>query len=814
MKKYFVLALLSMLQLFSAHANNSIRGKITDAGNGAPVYGASVYISELKTGASTDTNGVFVILNVPLGTFLGEVRMIGYATQAVLLKAEVNDPAHQFINNISLLQTPAEYAPVIITGTSGAVERMRNPVPNTLQTRDHILKHGSTNAVSALTELPGISAVSTGNAIAKPVIRGLGYNRVVVLRNGIRQEGQQWGDEHGVEIDEFEIDRVEIIKGPGSIIYGSDAMAGVINFITPRTVQEGKISGEYTGTYQTNGMLFGNSLMTEGNIKGLSWQVRGSQKSAGNYFTPADGYVANSGFREYNASGFVGLNRHWGVSQISFSSFNQTLALPEGERDSLGNFLVPYAFDDTTAEEQSYTSNELKGYSHHLGIPQQRIAHNRVVFSNNLYFGKSSLKIDIGHQRNDRREFGNVLDPAEEELHMQLNTTNVNVAVYLPEKNGGQLIAGVNLQRQSNVNAGEEMIIPDYIAQDAGAFIHFRKITEKWYFGAGLRGDIRSLNTDDVYIDSAGNYTDDSNGSEVKFATISRTFSSFSAIAGASYQPQTPVVFRVNAARGFRVPNIAELSSNGRHEGTFRYEAGNAALKPETSVQLDLGMTYTSDHFNLELSVFGNDIQNFIYLSKLSSVSGGDSIADPADPAPVFTFVQGHARLFGGELFTDIHPHPLDWLHFENSVSFVQGELLAQPDSMSCLPFMPPLKYQSELNAHIEKQVGPFTETYFSAAVSVYFKQDRIYSAYGTETATPGYSLLEIGAGTQVVNKKGTTLCKIYFSANNLLNEKFQSHLSRLKYAPVNTATGAQGIFGQGRNFSVRLVIPFSFTGN
>lgn len=808
-----MLTLVGMIQLILLNAQNAIRGRVTDAEDGTPVFGASIYISELKTGASTDTLGNFLIRNVPIGTFLAEVRMIGYASQAIMVTAQGYDAPGVPGADIKLVKTPAEYHPVIITGVSGAAERMRNPVPMTLQTRDHILQHGATNAVSALAELPGISVVSTGNAISKPVIRGLGYNRVVVLRNGIRQEGQQWGDEHGVELDEFEIDRVEIIKGPGSIMYGSDAMAGVINFLTPRTVEEGTVNGEVIGSYQSNGMLIGHSVMTAGNIHGFSWQIRGSQKMAGNYSTPADGSVANSGFREYDASGFIGLNRSWGVSQICFSTFNQTVGLPEGERDSLGNFLLPVAVDDTSAGEQSFTAEQLKGYNHSLEIPRQSIHHQRVVFSNSLFFGQSRLKIDLGYQRNERNEYGNVIDPVEKEVSMQLSTATLNSTFLFPEKSGHQFIAGISLQRQSNGNSGAELIIPEYIAQDAGAFLHFRKISGKWYFGTGLRCDFRSLITHAIYVDSTGNYSNDNNaGYQTKFQAINKTFSSVSAIAGASYQASDPVVFRLNIARGFRVPNIAELSSNGRHEGTFRYEVGNNSLKPETSLQIDLGMTYTSDHFNFELSAFSNDIQNYIYLTKINSVSGGDSIIDPTDPAPVFTFQQGHARLLGGEIFTDLHPHPLDWLHFENSFSLVYGELFAQPDSMSYLPFMPPMKYQSELNAHLEKRVGPFEHAYFSASVTVYFAQNRIYAAYGTETPAAAYTLLELGTGAEIVNRKDKTVCRIFFSVNNLLNTKYQSHLSRLKYAPVNPVTGDRGIFGQGRNFSLRVIFPFSFT--
>lgn len=815
MKNYLLLAIAGIFLSIPITAQNVIRGKVIDAEDSTPLFGAVIYIGELKAGASTDTTGQFVIRNVPKGTFIAEVRMIGYASQAISLSSQASEASGNSPVLIHLMKTPTEYHPVIITGVSGASERMRNPVPMAVQTRDHIMQHGATNAVNALTELPGISAVSTGNAIAKPIIRGLGYNRVVVLRNGIRQEGQQWGDEHGVELDEFEIDRVEVIKGPGSIMYGSDAMAGVINFLTPRTVEEGTINGEIAANYQSNGMLIGHSVMTAGNVHGFSWQVRGSQKMAGNYWTPSDGNVANSGFREYDASGFIGLNRSWGVSQICFSTFNQLVALPEGERDSLGNFILPFAQNDSTAAEQGYTSAELKGYRHSLGIPRQSIHHQRVVLSNSLFFGQTQLKIDIGYQRNDRNEFGNILAPDEKELSMQLATSTLNTSVSCPEKNGNQWIAGLSLQHQSNKNSGEELLIPDYTAQDGGAFVHYRKIHTKWYFGAGLRGDVRVLKTSAVYLDSAGVTTTNPDGaSAIKFQALNRNFSSFSAIAGTSYQLSDAVVFRVNMSRGFRVPNPAELSSNGKHEGTFRYEKGNAALKSETSLQFDAGMTYSSDHFNLEINAFSNDINNYIYLTKIRSVFGGDSIADPADPAPVFTFVQGHARLVGGEIFTDLHPHPLDWLHFENSVSLVYGELFNQPDSMKYLPFMPPVKYQSELNAHLEKQKGPFSNSYVSASISVYFSQNRVYTAYNTETPTGAYYLVETGAGTDIVNKKEKTICRVFFSVNNLLNANYQSHLSRLKYAPVNPANGQQGIYGQGRNFSLRVLVPLTFAHN
>jgi iron complex outermembrane receptor protein len=428
--------------------------------------------------------------------------------------------------------------------------------------------------------------------------------------------------------------------------------------------------------------------------------------------------------------------------------------------------------------------------------------------SNNIFFKNSRLKIDLGIQQNIRNEFGNVLDPNEKELSMQLTTSTVNAVYFFPETKDAQLSAGVNLQHQANTNKGEEALIPDYQTNDAGAFVFFRKYTAKWFFSAGVRSDIRVVNAEGLYLDSNGIAADSGSFTTTKFSAFEKNFLSYSGVIGASYQMNKQTVWRLNFSRGFRSPNMSELASNGKHEGTFRYETGNRLLDPETSLQADLGMTFTSDHFNLEVSTFYNSIQNFTYLSKLNSALGGDSIADPSDPAPVFTFVQGNAALFGGEIYSDIHPHPLDWLHFENSLSFVQGVLRNQPDSMTNLPFIPPMKYQSEINAHAEKQIGPMKNAYFMIAAARYFAQNKVYSAFGTETATPGYWLMEAGAGTDLVNKKGAVVCRVFLSANNLLNTAYQSHLSRLKYAPENPLNGRQGLYGQGRNFSIRIVIP------
>jgi iron complex outermembrane receptor protein len=264
-------------------------------------------------------------------------------------------------------------------------------------------------------------------------------------------------------------------------------------------------------------------------------------------------------------------------------------------------------------------------------------------------------------------------------------------------------------------------------------------------------------------------------------------------------------------ARGFRTPNIAELGSNGVHEGTFRYEVGNRDLRSETSLQADAGITIYGDHGHLQIEAFSNQINNYIYLQKLLTIGGTDSVIDAGDPAPAFKFIQGDAHLYGGEISSDIHPHPLDWLHFENSIAIVRAVQKGQPDSMRYLPFIPVPKFRSELKAEMKRKTKFLRNGYARVQWEYNAEQDQFYSAFGTETYTPAYSLLNAGLGGDIINSKERTLFSLYCAANNLLDVNYQSHLSRLKYAPVNPLTGRQGVFNMGRNFSVKVVVPLEW---
>lgn len=783
-----------LCMVITTYAQNTLSGRVTDEATHEPLIGAGIYIHDLKTGAMTDANGMYRITRLPKGKFLVEIKYPSYAGKVT----EVTIAGDQQLD-FTLAESVAELHEVVVTGVSSATQARINPVPTTIISKEALLEQSSTNIIDALSRKPGIAQITTGAAISKPNIRGLGYNRVVTLYNGLRQEGQQWGDEHGIEIDEYSIDHAEVIKGPGTLMYGSDALAGVVNLLTPVPLPEGKMSGSVLTSYQTNNHLIGYSLMNEGNVKGVNWQLRYSGKDAGNYRNAYDGTVYNSGFKEWDVNGHVGLSRKWGYTQLHFTSFNQTIAMPEGERDANGNFTRAV----TTDSAVTVSNSDLQGYR--TGVPYQQISHQRLFLVNQFILGKCRLALTGGYQLNERKEFGDPEQTDVYSLYFYLPTWNYDVKFFLPEWRGWKASAGMSGMYQQNQNKGSEFLIPDYRLSDIGGFAFVQKTAGRWFISGGMRYDTRSIQSDQLPLDSSGQAS--ATGTE-KFKALDLHFQNYSASAGVSYQLSTALTAKANIARGYRAPNIAELASNGRHEGTFRYEIGNPLLKPETSLQFDLGLEYISDHFTVELNVFDNAISNYIYAARLPY-----NVTDEEEPdvtIPAYIFGQGRANLYGGELSIDLHPHPLDWLHFENSFSLVRGLLLNQPDSSKYLPFIPAPRIQSELRANRKKMGNYLQNLYVKLDLDYYFRQDQYLQENQTETATPAYLLLHAGAGTDI-GRKGKKWFSLYIQANNLLDAAYQNHLSRLKYAPVNPATGRQGIYNMGRNVSVKLLIPIAF---
>lgn len=797
MKNLFIL-LFSLSLFYTADSQVKIRptvsGKITDTKTGEPLAGASVTIEDAKLGTVTDSTGRYFLRNVPVGHHLIEVSFTGYSSVLEHLDIIADKEL-----NISLTSSIIEYQAVTVTGVSTSTSIRKTPVPITIVRQDELLQTPSTNIIDALSKQAGISQVGTGPAISKPVIRGLGFNRVVVINDGIRQEGQQWGEEHGIEIDESSVNRVEILKGPASLMYGSDALAGVINIISNVPVAEGTVKGNVLGNYQNNNHLYTTHAGIGGKQNGFGWNAYGSLRSAGDYKNEYDGKVLNSPFNEKNYGAFVGLNKSWGYSRLLWNSFNQDLGVIEGERDELtGKFLVFAG----TPEERIAIENDLQ--SRKPLPPFQKVNHNKFILDNNFNIDNSRLKIILGYQDNKRKEFAEVEEQQQNnpELFFDLKTTIYNVHWVLPEKNKWRTTIGFNGLSQHNENRGKEEIIPDYRFSDAGLFIYSQGFFNNYTLSGGFRFDNRSIDSKEE-ID---------NGT-TKFEAFKKSFSNFSGGIGISYEPSQTVTLKANIGRGFRAPNLAELASNGAHEGTNRWEYGSKNLKSEQSVQLDGEVDLNNEHLTLGMNVFYNRINNYIFYRRLNSVFGGDSIVvdDNGEELQSFQFDQSNARLYGFEISLDLHPHPLDWLHFENKLSFVRGKFNNNIFESDNLPQIPAPRWLSELRADFKKAGKNFRNFYIMMEADNNLKQENAFYAYNTETATPGYTLLNVGVGTDLANKNKTVF-SIHLSVNNITDKAYQNHLSRLKYTAMNAMTGRRGVFNMGRNFSIKLNVPFSFS--
>ena len=810
MKKIFFICIMIFIYHI-ANAQNKLAGKITDKLTGETIPGATIYIPELKTGAVSDINGNYKIDNLPKIKVILQISFVGFKSVV-----ENVDLAVSTSLNFAMEQAITEVNAVVVTGTSKATEITRNPVPMITLDRKELQQNLNTNIIDAISRLPGVSAVTTGPNVSKPFIHGLGFNRVLTLFDGVRQEGQQWGDEHGVEMDENAVDRIEIVKGPASLTYGSDALAGVVNLLPALPAPDGIIQGHVVTNYQTNNGLYGASSSLAGNTKGVVWGGIVSHKQATNYQNKYDGRIYGTAYNESDLSSYIGLNKQWGYSHLNFSMFDDLQEIPDGSRDSTTRkFTKQITEDDLIRPVVSNT--ELNSYK--IATIHQHIQHYKLYSSSSIILGKSKLGLILGYQQNIRQEFSHPENPEIAGLYLVLNTFTYDAKYFLPEFDGWETTIGINGMYQNNTNKGTEFIIPDYQLFDLGPFVFIRKSFDKLNVSGGIRYDARSFNNDAMYtkvnpqtgFDRKVNSTD---GADQPFYSFKHTFSGVSGSVGATYKISDKLVLKGNIARGFRSPNIAEISANGIHPGTLIYQIGNTGFKPEFSLQEDFGISYRSDHISGNLDIFNNQISNYIFNEKLLNQLGQDSVIIRGNQT--FKFQQSKARLYGWEANLDVHPY--DWLHFENSISVVYalnkgGNGIQLTDSSKYLPFIPPLHTSSELRGYIKSKIRYISSLYLKIGMEYYANQNRIYSADNTETSTSGYVLYSAGVGTDITNRKGKVLASIDILGNNITDIVYQSHMSRLKYFEQypNNQSGRNGIYNMGRNISFKLTVPFNF---
>lgn len=736
------------------------KGKVTDATTQEPLVGATVYISDLKATTTTNANGEFTFKNIPSkGKFLVEVRYVGYKTAAQQIDLSANNGV-----SFALEQSVIESAEIVVTGTPYSANSRTNSLAVVTVNREKLAQSGGTNIIDAIAKVPGVSQVTTGGAISKPSIRGLGYNRVLTIVDGAREEAQQWGDEHGVEVDQFAAARIEVLKGPASLLYGSDALGGVINIIDDLVPAAGEFHGNFTTAYNTNNGLSASSLMLQGNTNGFVYRGRVSYKNAYG-FSYKDKTVPNSGFNETNVSGMLGLNKTWGYAHLSLSRFNTNVGLVEEGPNADGNYLDEDGNVITNSQARERTQN----------LPFQNINHYRAALNSNILLGGGQLKTTLAFQKNIRKEFEESKD--EPGLHLDLNSYTYDVKYSFPSKGVWEPTIGFQGMHQTNANNGDEYLIPDYTSDNIGAFAYLKRNFAKGALNAGIRYDYKNIDGKDLIAD----------GDQV-FTAFNNNFSNISGSVGFAFEIAKNLNFKGNVGSGFRAPNIAELGANGRHEGTFRYEIGNSNLKQETSLQFDLGLSYDAEKVTLGLNAYSNRIYNYIYPGNFNNETTPFKEEDGSiTTLPVYRFVQTDADLIGGEASVDFHL--IKSLHFENTFAYVKGTNRA---NNLPLPFIPAASLINELR--FEPTIKTLKDSFIKVGLTNVFKQDRFDSF---ETETNGYTLIDAGIGTSLKVKNGKV--NVWLTAQNLGNKLYYNHLSRYKPA---------GIYNAGRNISFGISLP------
>ena len=633
---------------------------------------------------------------------------------------------------------------ITVTGLTGTSRLSQTPSAISVADVQTLKSKASTNIIDAIATIPGVSQVTTGGGISKPVIRGMGYNRVILMADGIRQEGQQWGDEHGIEVDAQTVGSAEILKGPASLMYGSDALAGVIILNPAPFPEPGEIEAGVTSEYQTNSGLAAYSVHQSGNRAGTVWDVRFTDKYAHAFRNAADGLVPGTQFRERSATGKVGLNRDWGFSRLTLGYYHLTPGMTEG-------------YEDGETELEGPT-----GYA--VELPFQQVHHYKAVWDNSFILGPGSLKMLIGFQQNRRQEFEEEADEAE--LDFKLSTMNYDMRYTTDEfADGWRLATGIGGMYQESRNLGEEVLIPAYRLFDAGLFLTTTKNWEHFTLAGGVRADLRHLSS--LFL-------------EEKFDAFERNFTGLTGSIGVVYSPCSRFNLRANVARGFRAPNLSELASNGVHEGTIRYEKGNNALKPEFSLQGDLGADLQIRKLSLTAALFCNRIDNYIYALRTGVVTGGYE---------EYRYDATDALLYGTELSADCHP--VHALHLGADFEYVRGTF--KSDDM---PLIPAPKAGAEIKWEITHSGRTLNNCYLSVRTDRHFSQDHYLK--GTETATSAYTLVGASAHTDILCK-GKCVAQLTLIGDNLTDKVYVDHLSRLKYV---------GIRNPGRNITLKLEIP------
>lgn len=816
----FSLLLLTEMGSISVLAQSrTIKGIVKDAQSRDVISYCSVRLLHSRIETMTDIKGMFQI-RIPdsMQHPLIVLSNLGYKRDTLMVNSG------QSLYSVSLQALSGNMNEVIVTGLSKSTLARENPIPVILISSKKIEQSNESNIVDVLVKnVPGLNAVKTGPNISKPFIRGLGYNRVLTIYDGLRQEGQQWGDEHAPEIDGYIIEKAEVIKGPASLMFGSDALAGVVSFIPYiASEKDSVLRAKFISEYQSNNGLAGNGLQLAHRGKHWVWATNASYKIAKNYTNRIDGRVYNTGFREQNLDGLLGYHYGKGFFDLHFTRYNNLQGIPDGSRDSLSRKFTKQIAEgnkDYLSARPVVSDEELNSYR--LSPLHQHIEHNRIYMHHSHQTEKGDIDFLMAWQQNIRREYSHPTAPQQAGMFVRLNTFNYSVRYHCFLLPSLEFSTGANGMAQDNLNKdATDFPIPNYGLFDFGFYTYAKWKLNKWSISGGFRYDTRYLQGDNFYVRQDSSYAFSKQvsdlqeaGAVLQFPSFNKRFDGISFSLGSTFALSDHINLKGNFARGYRAPNITEFASNGLDPGAHIVYLGNRTFVPEFSLQEDLGLNIKFNEFSADVSLFNNHIQHYIYL-KQQTHSNGTPITD-AQGNKTFQYEQAKARLYGLETSIEWHPAAVKGLSFFNFFSMVYGynqkeEYKNKKLNGEYLPLIPPLKSVSSLDQNFNLPYRYFTSFHLKVEMENNAQQDRYLLLDNTETFTPAYTLFNIATGMEFRYTE-----KYHFNlqvqVNNLFDEVYQSNLSRLKYFEYYKASpnNYSGIYSMGRNICFKLIMPF-----
>ena len=712
-----------------------IAGRVTDnAGN--PIAQAIVRVVELGRSTTSSDSGSYAIAQLTPGTYTLSFRAIGYAPLVRRVALADSD----LTVDVSLATSVLELSEIQVSASAQATSMLNSPQPISTVEAEDLSKVRPTSLGEAIEGVAGVRNNSSGESTGKPVIRGLTNNRVLVLDDGQRLEHNQWGDDHFSSVEAASASRIEIIRGPSSVLYGSDALGGVVNVIQPDlpdgiglpSFVHGSVSGGYaTGNSQSDG-----ALTLEGASGGFGWRASGYGRTAGDVHTP-DYVLWNSGHHNYGGTGTLGYRAGWGSLRGGYTYRNDLLNLTD---------------EDPTATGRAQTDD-------HRGFADLAAS-----------LGSSRLDWHVGVERNQRHEWDDATATAEAFGMRQLSYTT-DAHLHHPALGRFSGIVGVSGEYTKDVNFGQEFLEPDSRAADAALYVFEQADVGRWNLALGARYDYRKLDVD--------------SNTDIGNPAASHHWSSLTGSVGVLYHVTQPVALVLNVARGFRSPSTFDLYANGPHEATQTFERGNPNLQTETSLNTDLALRVQSATAVAELGAYVNSFQDFIYTVPANQV-------DTASGLEIYDVTQGNAVLRGFE--ASLEYHPTTYLHLQGTADYTYGQNTSASEP---LPSMPP--FRATYLARLEgRKLGALSSPYFSVGGESNAKQTRLNPAEvtfyagalgGAGYTSSSYTLVNLAAGFSLTPRGGRAI-QFDLTLHNALDKAYADYMSHLKTIAPNPSMG------------------------